>query len=250
MFFMLNYDIYGGLFVLMYYLFSLGFAFRRRFLLLWSIIIFSLLVILSQVIFLIVWAITGNKWSMEDSWWAELIGMMRQDLIALILYFTLIPPYLHVHVFFVRLLLHGFYMLLQNSIVEISLCNLLFGCTTIGGFCCISPYLWEQVFSGSMAGFILGTFLSGCWTFRFVTSWLQLRVIVAFDFFLQFAWNSEIYHPTSFSFAIYGVKNNVVFSFAHDVQGRCKVYSLLHDICVPLKSQKCQWDTVKVFYSK
>ncbi|XP_065617069.1 piezo-type mechanosensitive ion channel homolog [Quercus suber] len=53
---------------------KIGYRFRRRFLLLWPIIIFSLLVILSQVTFLVIWAVEGNKWSMAEAWWAKLIG--------------------------------------------------------------------------------------------------------------------------------------------------------------------------------
>ncbi|XP_050265819.1 piezo-type mechanosensitive ion channel homolog [Quercus robur] len=53
---------------------KIGFQFRRRFLLLWPIIIFSLLVILSQVTFLVIWAVEGNKWSIAEAWWAKLIG--------------------------------------------------------------------------------------------------------------------------------------------------------------------------------
>ncbi|XP_075641549.1 piezo-type mechanosensitive ion channel homolog [Castanea sativa] len=53
---------------------KIAFRFRRRFLLLWPIIIFSLLVILSQVTFLVIWAVEGNKWSIAEAWWAKLIG--------------------------------------------------------------------------------------------------------------------------------------------------------------------------------
>ncbi|XP_031279983.1 piezo-type mechanosensitive ion channel homolog isoform X2 [Pistacia vera] len=53
-----------------------GFQFRRRFLLLWPVIIFSLLVILCQVIYIIVWTFEGYKWSIADAWWAKLIGFM------------------------------------------------------------------------------------------------------------------------------------------------------------------------------
>ncbi|XP_030947959.1 piezo-type mechanosensitive ion channel homolog isoform X1 [Quercus lobata] len=53
---------------------KIGFRFYRRFLLLWPIIIFSLLVILSQVTFLVIWAVEGNKWSIAEAWWAKLIG--------------------------------------------------------------------------------------------------------------------------------------------------------------------------------
>uniref|UniRef100_A0A5B7BCU2 Uncharacterized protein n=1 Tax=Davidia involucrata TaxID=16924 RepID=A0A5B7BCU2_DAVIN len=56
-----------------------GFRFRGRFLLLWSVCVFSLLVVLSQVIFLIIWATGGGKWSVADTWWAKLIGFMKVE---------------------------------------------------------------------------------------------------------------------------------------------------------------------------
>ncbi|KAJ4842906.1 hypothetical protein Tsubulata_023830 [Turnera subulata] len=55
---------------------KIGFRFRRRFSLLWPIIIISVLVIFSQVVFLIIWAIKGNEWSGANAWWAHLIGFM------------------------------------------------------------------------------------------------------------------------------------------------------------------------------
>ncbi|KAF2298634.1 hypothetical protein GH714_024432 [Hevea brasiliensis] len=53
-----------------------GFRFRRRFLLLWPVILFSLLVILGEVVYLIIWAIKGSKWSGANAWWAHLTGLM------------------------------------------------------------------------------------------------------------------------------------------------------------------------------
>ncbi|CAL5433099.1 unnamed protein product [Camellia sinensis] len=69
-----------------------GFRFRGRFLLLWSIFIFSLLFILAQVIFLILWAIEDGNWSMGDAWWAKLIGLMKFDSwrSPLVIYFLLV----------------------------------------------------------------------------------------------------------------------------------------------------------------
>ncbi|XP_035538685.1 piezo-type mechanosensitive ion channel homolog isoform X2 [Juglans regia] len=55
---------------------KIGFRFRRQFLLLWPLIIFSFLAILSQVTFLVIWAVEGNKWSLAETWWAKLIGLM------------------------------------------------------------------------------------------------------------------------------------------------------------------------------
>ncbi|KAH7517167.1 hypothetical protein FEM48_Zijuj09G0033700 [Ziziphus jujuba var. spinosa] len=53
-----------------------GFHFRKRFLALWPVIIFSVLVILSQVIYLVIWAIEENRDSIADAWWAKLTGLM------------------------------------------------------------------------------------------------------------------------------------------------------------------------------
>lgn len=53
-----------------------GSRFWRQFLLLW-IIIFSLLSILLQVTFFIIWAIKRGEWIIADTWWAKLIGLMR-----------------------------------------------------------------------------------------------------------------------------------------------------------------------------
>ncbi|KAI5316045.1 hypothetical protein L3X38_045221 [Prunus dulcis] len=55
---------------------KIGFHFGRRLLLLWLIVIFSLFVIFSQVIYLVIWAIEGNKWIGAGAWWANLIGFM------------------------------------------------------------------------------------------------------------------------------------------------------------------------------
>ncbi|KAL1102518.1 hypothetical protein V6Z11_D05G369900 [Gossypium hirsutum] len=48
----------------------------RKYLLLWPVIIFSLLVFLSQVAYLVIWAVGGYKQSVEDTWWLKLIGFM------------------------------------------------------------------------------------------------------------------------------------------------------------------------------
>ncbi|PON52884.1 Piezo family [Trema orientale] len=55
---------------------KIGYHFRRRFLLLWPVIIFSLLVLLSEVIYLVICTIKGNKGSEADAWWEELVGFM------------------------------------------------------------------------------------------------------------------------------------------------------------------------------
>ncbi|XAR58510.1 hypothetical protein NMG60_11013937 [Bertholletia excelsa] len=56
-----------------------GFRFRGRLLLLWSVFLFSLLVIFLQVIFLSLWIMEGGKWHIADVWWAKLIGLMKLD---------------------------------------------------------------------------------------------------------------------------------------------------------------------------
>nr|XP_017241510.1 PREDICTED: piezo-type mechanosensitive ion channel homolog isoform X4 [Daucus carota subsp. sativus] len=53
-----------------------GFRYKGL-LLLWPLIIFSLLDILSQVTFLIVCAVKGDGCGMADSWWAKSIGFMK-----------------------------------------------------------------------------------------------------------------------------------------------------------------------------
>ncbi|XP_065861207.1 piezo-type mechanosensitive ion channel homolog isoform X1 [Euphorbia lathyris] len=55
---------------------QIGFSFRRRFLFLWPVILFSILVILSQLVYLVTCAIKGDKWSSDNAWWANLIGFM------------------------------------------------------------------------------------------------------------------------------------------------------------------------------
>lgn len=55
---------------------KIGFRIQRRLFLLWLIIIFSLVVILSQAVYLVIWAILGDEWSGADAWWAHLTGFM------------------------------------------------------------------------------------------------------------------------------------------------------------------------------
>lgn len=62
--------------LILYNVSQLGFHFRRRFLLLWSIVIFSVVAILSQVTYLVIWAVKQTSWSISDVWWAKLIGFM------------------------------------------------------------------------------------------------------------------------------------------------------------------------------
>ncbi|XP_073309435.1 piezo-type mechanosensitive ion channel homolog isoform X2 [Primulina huaijiensis] len=54
-----------------------GFRFRGRVLCLWFVLMYSVLVILLQVIFLTLWAIPNSQWSGKDAWWIKLFGFMR-----------------------------------------------------------------------------------------------------------------------------------------------------------------------------
>lgn len=62
---------------LTYHWYSVGFHFQRGHVLLWFVFSFSILVILLQVTFLIIWAVERGKWSVEDAWWVEVFGFMR-----------------------------------------------------------------------------------------------------------------------------------------------------------------------------
>uniref|UniRef100_A0A2P2M0V4 Uncharacterized protein n=1 Tax=Rhizophora mucronata TaxID=61149 RepID=A0A2P2M0V4_RHIMU len=64
------------LLLLMLHYFLIGCHFRMHHLSLWAIIIISILVILSQIVYLVIWAIEGDEWSGKNAWWAHLIGFM------------------------------------------------------------------------------------------------------------------------------------------------------------------------------
>ncbi|XWS31628.1 hypothetical protein CRYUN_Cryun23aG0092700 [Craigia yunnanensis] len=55
---------------------KIGFRFQRKYLLLWPVIVFSLLVFLSQAVYLVIWAVKGYKHSVGEAWWMKLIGFM------------------------------------------------------------------------------------------------------------------------------------------------------------------------------
>ncbi|KAL7126558.1 hypothetical protein ABFS83_14G196300 [Erythranthe nasuta] len=54
-----------------------GLRYRGRLLTLWFIFIYSALVIILQVGFLILCAILGSEWSIADAWWIKLFGLMN-----------------------------------------------------------------------------------------------------------------------------------------------------------------------------
>ncbi|XP_062199124.1 piezo-type mechanosensitive ion channel homolog isoform X3 [Phragmites australis] len=56
-----------------------GFHTWRLYLLLWCTIIYSVLAILAQVTFHIIWCIEGKRWSVAHSWWAKLVGLARDQ---------------------------------------------------------------------------------------------------------------------------------------------------------------------------
>ncbi|KAH1261543.1 Piezo-type mechanosensitive ion channel [Glycine max] len=62
--------------LILYNVSQLGFHIHRRFLLLWPIVIFSVVAILSQVTYLVIWAVKPMPWSTPDASWAKLIGFM------------------------------------------------------------------------------------------------------------------------------------------------------------------------------
>ncbi|CAJ1969173.1 unnamed protein product [Sphenostylis stenocarpa] len=62
--------------LILYNVSQLGFHFRRRFLLLWPIVIFSVVAILSEVTYLVIWAVQPMSRSIQEAWWAKLIGFM------------------------------------------------------------------------------------------------------------------------------------------------------------------------------
>lgn len=55
---------------------KIGFRFRGKYFLLWPVIIFSLLGLVSQAVYLVIWAIEGYKQSVGEAWWMNLIGFM------------------------------------------------------------------------------------------------------------------------------------------------------------------------------
>ncbi|XP_062211094.1 piezo-type mechanosensitive ion channel homolog isoform X1 [Phragmites australis] len=56
-----------------------GFRTWRLYLLLWCTIIYSVLAILAQITFHILWYIEGRGWSVAHSWWAKLVGLARDQ---------------------------------------------------------------------------------------------------------------------------------------------------------------------------
>ncbi|KAL5712710.1 hypothetical protein ACHQM5_014854 [Ranunculus cassubicifolius] len=64
-------------FLLIHYTTSKGFSARRHAYVAWFIFIFSVLSVLSEAIFHVIWVIEGEEWSIPDAWWAKLIGFVR-----------------------------------------------------------------------------------------------------------------------------------------------------------------------------
>lgn len=54
-----------------------GFHTWRLYIVLWCTIIYSVLAILAQVVFHIIWCFEGKGWSVAHSWWAKLVGLAR-----------------------------------------------------------------------------------------------------------------------------------------------------------------------------
>jgi len=73
---------------------AVGFHFRRRILLLWPIVIFSVVAILSLVTYLVIWAAQPMSQSVPQAWWAKLIGFMMWD--YCISHLFLISPFISI----------------------------------------------------------------------------------------------------------------------------------------------------------
>jgi hypothetical protein len=157
-----------------------GFHFRRRLLLLWPITAFSVVAILFQATYLVLWAIKPMSW-IADAWWANLIGFMTWDRFL----FHLLFYYFLFYIIYWFAVYWG--VLLQSSVLEISLCHLFLGYTTCSTYCCFTWYIREDTFSEYMARFILGPFNINGQTFRFVSSlfWPLLFIFsFAFDLYV------------------------------------------------------------------
>lgn len=63
-------------FLYLFHVHSAGFQYGGR-VLLWFVFIYSALVIISQVIFLILCTILDWRWTVADAWWIKLIGLMK-----------------------------------------------------------------------------------------------------------------------------------------------------------------------------
>lgn len=119
--------------------FVVGFHFGRRLLLLWLIVIFSVFAIIAQVVYLVIWAIEGNKWSGADAWWANLIGFMMYELPFVFICISFSLYYMHTYI------LCFLCMPLQIPVLEIPLCSIFFVLTTISSCCCFSWFVWKQI---------------------------------------------------------------------------------------------------------
>lgn len=64
-------------YLIVLFLFLAGFPLRGRVLSLWFVLVYAVLVIISQVVFLIVWAILDSQRIFADVWWIKLIGFMK-----------------------------------------------------------------------------------------------------------------------------------------------------------------------------
>lgn len=157
-------------------LISVGFHFKGR-VLLWFVFLFSVLTILLEVVFLIVWAILGAEWELADAWWMKLIGLMKWDFILSSTYPSISALVLLTRssffeifaTFWVRGILSTLsYMLLQTEVMEVPLSNLSLGSATISCWCCFVWNQRQQISLGSAAGFSLGTFLISSGTYWLV----------------------------------------------------------------------------------
>ncbi|KAK4788023.1 hypothetical protein SAY86_019342 [Trapa natans] len=78
---LMNWSLIGLIYAVSFLVFQfnaskLGFHCRRRSLLLWATITFTLLIIICQLTVLVLWATHGENWSTAETWWTKLSGFM------------------------------------------------------------------------------------------------------------------------------------------------------------------------------
>lgn len=81
-----------------------GFLYNKQSVLLWSTVIYSVAVILSQLALLILWTIAGENWNVTDIWWIKLLGFMMWELVYYdviiifehpdVIFFQIVPSYI------------------------------------------------------------------------------------------------------------------------------------------------------------
>ncbi|GMH20487.1 hypothetical protein Nepgr_022328 [Nepenthes gracilis] len=183
----------------------------RWLLLQWSISIFSLLVTISEVLFLITSAIEGAKWTSSNSWWAKIIGFMGSP-------FLRSPTVIY---FFVVQLLVGFVSLAELYGHKFGLVqwhgscwrNFLSAVEQLGSFvkvvsCFLLPAIQLVVGISHPSWVSLPFFICSCvglvdWSLTSNFSglfrwWRSLQLYAGFNIFLLYVYQLPISFPTGF----------------------------------------------------